>query len=111
VRRFAAVLFLVLACAGKVNREEPAVDLVIAGARIYTSPDSSPIDGTVRIRVGRIVDIVRGDRAKTPSGVRVIDGAGQIVTAGFWNSHVHFIERKWEAAATAPAEVLSQQLS
>jgi imidazolonepropionase-like amidohydrolase len=112
VRRFAAFLSIALAaCAAKTPQEEPAVDLAIVGARIYTSPDSAPVHGTVRIRDGRIVDIVPGDRAKIPSNVRLVDGAGQVVTAGFWNSHVHFIERKWEAAATAPAEVLSHQLS
>jgi hypothetical protein len=30
--------------------------------------------------------------------------------AGFWNSHVHFTERKWANAATIPAPELSAQL-
>jgi imidazolonepropionase-like amidohydrolase len=35
---------------------------------------------------------------------------GCFVFAGFWNSHVHFTEPKWAAAATAPAAVLTQEL-
>jgi imidazolonepropionase-like amidohydrolase len=35
---------------------------------------------------------------------------GCFVFAGFWNSHVHFTEPKWAAAATAPREVLNRNL-
>src|SRR5207245_5018402 len=30
--------------------------------------------------------------------------------AGFWNSHVHFFERKWSAASSIPAPELARQL-
>jgi imidazolonepropionase-like amidohydrolase len=32
------------------------------------------------------------------------------ITAGFWNSHVHFYERKWAKAAEIPVAELEQQL-
>jgi imidazolonepropionase-like amidohydrolase len=32
------------------------------------------------------------------------------ITAGFWNSHIHFFERKWADAATIPVAELRQQL-
>jgi hypothetical protein len=32
------------------------------------------------------------------------------VLAGFWNSHVQFSQRKWNAAASIPADELTQQL-
>lgn len=40
----------------------------------------------------------------------VIDCTGLTVTRGFWNSHVHFFERKWAEAASIPADELAQQL-
>ena len=36
--------------------------------------------------------------------------AGTTITAGFWNSHVHFTESKWENAASQPAGQLEAQL-
>src|SRR5207247_5469857 len=33
-----------------------------------------------------------------------------VITAGFWNSHVHFFERKWADAASIPAFDLHSQL-
>src|SRR5262249_32739471 len=36
--------------------------------------------------------------------------AGMTVTAGFWNSHVHFFERKWAKAGEIPAAELTRQL-
>src|SRR5262249_21655948 len=35
---------------------------------------------------------------------------GATISAGFWNSHVHFFERKWANAATIPASELGRQL-
>jgi hypothetical protein len=40
----------------------------------------------------------------------VLDCSGLTITAGFWNSHVHFFERKWANAATIPAPELTRQL-
>ncbi|HSP17668.1 MAG TPA: amidohydrolase family protein [Thermoanaerobaculia bacterium] len=45
-----------------------------------------------------------------PENTRSIDCSGMTVTAGFWNSHVHFFERKWLDAANLPAPELSLQL-
>src|SRR4029453_17062418 len=45
-----------------------------------------------------------------PAGATVIDATGLTVTAGFWNSHVHFLQRKWANAAAMPARDLERQL-
>jgi imidazolonepropionase-like amidohydrolase len=45
-----------------------------------------------------------------PPTVPSLDCAGRTITAGFWNSHVHFFERKWAKAATIPAAELGRQL-
>ena len=43
-------------------------------------------------------------------GARIIDCSGGTVTAGFWNSHVHFTGAAFRAADTAPAESLAAAL-
>ena len=85
--------------------------LALVGATVYASPAAEPIrDSVVLIREGRFAAV--GDRRsiQIPGGVDTIDCAGRTVTAGFWNSHVHFFERKWTDAAAIPAPELGQQL-
>jgi imidazolonepropionase-like amidohydrolase len=83
--------------------------LVLTGARVYISPSDQPIEGgTVVVRDGRIAEV--GPRRDPPAGATVIDCAGQVLTAGSWNSHVHFIQRDFEHAETASAAALSVSL-
>jgi imidazolonepropionase-like amidohydrolase len=88
--------------------QAPAAGLVLRGATIYVAPDGTPIrDGVVVTRNGRIEAV--GDRSEVavPAGMPVIDLAGQVVVAGFWNSHVHFSGKQFGDAAGAPAASLS----
>lgn len=41
---------------------------------------------------------------------RQLDCSGCTITAGFWNSHVHFFERQWADAAHMPREQLQKLL-
>ncbi|MGE5645526.1 MAG: amidohydrolase family protein [Acidobacteriota bacterium] len=85
--------------------------LALAGGTVYPDPASPPIrDGVVLIEGGKIT--AAGPRAgvRVPPGARVLDCSGMTVTAGFWNSHVHFMERKWQDAARIPAPELAAQL-
>jgi imidazolonepropionase-like amidohydrolase len=69
-----------------------AADLALTHARIYASPDAPPIaDGTILIHDGRIVAVAAGGAVRVPRGADRIDVHGAIVTAGFWNSHVHLM--------------------
>jgi imidazolonepropionase-like amidohydrolase len=45
-----------------------------------------------------------------PRGIQTLDCSRLTITTGFWNSHIHFTERKWEDAARIPAPELSGQL-
>ena len=45
-----------------------------------------------------------------PKGARISECSGGVVTAGFQNSHVHFMEEVWNDAAHAPAAGHSQGL-
>jgi len=86
-------------------------DLVIVGAELYASPDAAPIqDSVVVIKEGRIIST--GSRAHTliPSGVRVLDARGAVLTAGFWNSHIHLMTPDVLHAATAKAEGIESAL-
>ncbi|HSF18782.1 MAG TPA: amidohydrolase family protein [Vicinamibacteria bacterium] len=87
-------------------------DLALVGGTIYVSPAEEPIsDGTVLIQSGKVVEVGRRASVQLPPTTPTLDCSGLVVTAGFWNSHVHLFERKWAAAATMPAAELERQLS
>jgi imidazolonepropionase-like amidohydrolase len=90
-----------------------AADLAIVDARIYPAPDAAPIEyGTVLVRAGRIAAVGSSATITTvPAGAPVIDGKGKIVTAGFWNSHVHFLALPLREAGTRPGPELDASLS
>ena len=88
-----------------------AQDLAVVGARVYPAPDAAPIDdATVLIRDGRIIAVGPRKGVKVPRGVQVVDGRGSSVTAGFWNSHVHFSGPQFAGAAAAPPSQLGDAL-
>jgi imidazolonepropionase-like amidohydrolase len=84
--------------------------LALVGGTIYTSPTDEPIrDGVILIGGRKIVAVGRRASVRIPPGTDVIDAKGATITAGFWNSHVHFLERMWADPATAPASDLTRQ--
>jgi imidazolonepropionase-like amidohydrolase len=69
-----------------------ASDLALIGAKIYPSPTDPPIEnGSILIHDGQILDIGPSPTIKIPRDATVIDCKGLVVTAGFWNSHVHIL--------------------
>src|SRR2546422_5345454 len=89
----------------------PTAALAVVGGTIYTDPISAPVrNGVILIEDGKIAGVGRRGSVQVPRGVHIINCAGLTITAGFWNSHVHFIERKWGDAATLPASELAEQL-
>jgi imidazolonepropionase-like amidohydrolase len=92
------------------QRSDRAGTLALVGGTIYPSPTEPPIvDGAILIDQGKIVGVGRRASVTVPRGTPVIDTRGSTITAGFWNSHVHFLERMWADAATAPASDLTRQ--
>jgi imidazolonepropionase-like amidohydrolase len=84
--------------------------LAIEHARIYISPTDPPIDdGTVLIRDGLIAAV--GKQVDVPAGATVLPCKHCVVTAGFWNAHVHFTEPKWSLAEWKSAATLNTQLA
>jgi imidazolonepropionase-like amidohydrolase len=90
-------------------RTDTVSAVVIEDVRVYPSPRAAPIDhGTVVVRGDRIVAV--GRRVSVPSGAEVVRATGSVVTAGFWNSHVHFTEPKWADAARASSSTVAAHL-
>ncbi|HEY2384428.1 MAG TPA: amidohydrolase family protein [Terriglobia bacterium] len=85
--------------------------LALTGGTIYVDPTHDPIrNGVVLVAGGKIAKVGTKGQVRIPPDAQVIDCAGCTVTAGFWNSHVHFMERKWADAASIPAGELGRQL-
>jgi imidazolonepropionase-like amidohydrolase len=84
--------------------------LALQHARIYTAPGAPPIaDGTILIRDGLIAAV--GPQVAVPPDATVVPCNSCVVTAGFWNAHVHFTERKWSLAEWKSAATLNSQLA
>ena len=84
--------------------------LAIQHARIYISPADPPIDdGTILVRNGLIAEV--GTQVTVPAGATIIPCNHCVVTAGFWNMHVHFTEPKWSMANWKSAATLNPQLA
>jgi len=101
----AALLSQLLAgCAGGANplindnvtasttTETAPADLVFVNARVYTAPGATPItSGTVIVKNGKVVSVRKTLKADAELPTQtLIDANGRALSAGLWNSHVHF---------------------
>ncbi|HYZ86385.1 MAG TPA: amidohydrolase family protein [Bryobacteraceae bacterium] len=97
-------------CAGNCASAER--DLVLTGGTLYTRPDAAPLPNAVVVVRGNTVYAVgKVGAVRIPPGARMIDCSGLTVTAGFQNSHVHFLEAKWLHTKQIPASKLARQLN
>src|SRR5579871_6840801 len=90
-----------------------AQNLVLTGAKVYPSPAAEPIEGAVVIiHDGKISEIgVQGHiKYDVPKSAKMLDCAGKVIVAGFWNSHVHFTEALWSGAGTMAADKLEAHM-
>ncbi len=108
IRFTLALLFLWVLLACDFSR---ASDLVLVGAKIYPSPMEPPIDnGSILVHDGRILAVGPSATIKIPRAAKVIDCKGLVVTAGFWNSHVHIIMPGLLHAEKLSSEQITSQL-
>jgi imidazolonepropionase-like amidohydrolase len=102
-----ALLALAGACA---QAADASPSFVLSGAQLLVAPDQPPIaDGVVLIQGGRIVAVGERRAVSVPAGAQPLPCGGGVVTAGFQNSHVHFIGPQFDAAGQ-PADALAAQL-
>ena len=88
-----------------------ASDLVLVGAKIYPSATEPPIDnGSILVHDGRILAVGSSATIKIPRAAKVIDCQGLVVTAGFWNSHVHILMPGLLHAEKLSSEQITSQL-
>jgi len=88
-----------------------ASDLALVGARIYPSPTDTPIEnGSILIHDGHVLEVGPAAAVKIPRGTTVIDCKGLVVTAGFWNSHVHIFLPGLLHSENRPSEQITSQL-
>jgi imidazolonepropionase-like amidohydrolase len=83
----------------------------LVGGEVYVSPAEPPIqDAVILIQGSTIARVGPRPSIPLPRGIEVLDCSGLTIASGFWNSHVHFIERKWADASGIPAAELTGQL-
>jgi len=110
-KRLASAVSAALLLIGAAHAANGA-DLALTHGRIYASPDAAPIaHGTVLIHDGHIAVIGSAGAVKIPAGAKIIDLHGGIVTAGFWNSHVHLMSAPLLNAARHSDAELSHELT
>jgi imidazolonepropionase-like amidohydrolase len=111
IRSVVAIL-LVWALASSIS--SVCSDLALVHAKIYPSPiDPSIEDGTILVHNGRIQAIGPSAKIKVPRfarAVTVLDCQGLVVTAGFWNSHVHIFTPGLLHAERRSSDEISSQL-
>lgn len=104
------LLFIFLICS--VVGFAQSGDIAIVNAKVYTDPVAKPLErGTILISKGVIQKVGATESVVVPKGFEIINGKDMVVTAGFWNCHVHLIEPKWQQAAAQTKGELEQKLS
>ncbi len=104
------LLLIAIGAPGQQTKPNPP-DLALVGGKVYTSPTAAPIDdAAVLVHDGKILAVGKRREIAIPDTTPIIDCKGKVITAGFWNSHVHFTEDAWNNAATAPAGKLEQHM-
>jgi imidazolonepropionase-like amidohydrolase len=86
-------------------------DLALIHAKIYPSPTEPPIEnGAILVHADRILAVGPNATIKIPPYATVIDCNGLVVTAGFWNSHVHILTSGLLHAEKLSSEQITTQL-
>jgi len=86
-------------------------DLALTGARIYLSPIDPPLEnGSIVMRDGLILSVGPSSTIEIPRSATVIDCKGLVITAGFWNSHVHILSPALLRAHDSGVKELDQRL-
>ncbi len=84
--------------------------IAVRGATIYLSPDAPPLqNATLVARDGRIIAV--GSGVAPPADAQLLPCDHCVITAGFWNTHIHFTQSKWLGSAWQRSPKLNAQLA
>jgi len=109
--RTVPMLLLILTVVFLAGAPCRASDLALVGAKIYPSPTEPPIEnGSILVHQGKIIAVGPARAIKIQRDATIIDCKGLIVTAGFWNSHVHIFTPGLLRARDSTAAELDEQL-
>jgi imidazolonepropionase-like amidohydrolase len=99
-------LALVLLTTAALTAQEP---FALVGATVHPGDGSPPIaDAVVVVRDGTIAAVGPRASTKIPDGVRTVDLAGQHVTPGLIDTHVHYSQTGWADGRPDAANVREQ---
>jgi imidazolonepropionase-like amidohydrolase len=105
--RFFALLIAAAPLLSSCGERAPEGAMLLRASRIYMAPDKPPIDdGAILVKDGRILAIGAADTVATRGAKEYEACGGGIVTAGFQNSHVHFMGDPFLNAGNRPAAEL-----
>ena len=92
MRLFLKLLIIAILLAVFGVRASHGSDLLLVGAKIYPSPTQPPIEqGSILIHDRRIAGVGPAGSLKALRNATIVDCKGLVITAGFWNSHVHIL--------------------
>jgi imidazolonepropionase-like amidohydrolase len=104
------VFALLMSCATAAPAPPQRVTALVGG-RVLPSPQAAAIaDGVVLVEGAAITAVGPRASVRVPEGATVIDYSSGVVTAGFWNSHVHFTGPQFRGTDTAAADALAAAL-
>jgi imidazolonepropionase-like amidohydrolase len=110
---YSLLLVIFLCCESSAQAQQITLsdEFAMTGALIYPAPGEAPIpDGVVIVSHGKIIAVGRKGKISIPPGIQTINCKGQTLVAGYWNTHVHFMEPKWSDADSLPAQQLTAQM-
>lgn len=100
-----------LAFGGTIFPTSAAESFALRATKIYMAPDVAPLeDGVIVVRDGKIAALGTSEQVKVPTASPASECSGGIVTAGFQNSHVHFIGDGFFGAKSKTASALSGEI-
>ncbi|HEY0678700.1 MAG TPA: amidohydrolase family protein [Chitinophagaceae bacterium] len=109
LKRIIVVITVLLLLKGVVSAQNTSIAII--NAKVYPSPTAKPIsNATILISDGKIKAVGAKNAVKIPASYEVMDMKGKVITAGFWNCHVHFIEPHWTDAGRLPADTAEKYL-
>ena len=97
-----AVAVIVVGCSSSPSPEggEGAVTLAVVNGKIWTGDPSRPWAEALAVRDDRLVVIGSSDEVRrVAGGARVIDAGGRLLTPGFNDAHVHFLQGGFDLAS------------